>query len=270
MIYCNKTTNILQRKGYFGMERPIYGSDYRFLRFSFSHTHYTDNRAGICPHFFGYMRRGHARLVGEERTIEVREGDLFYIPAGCRYQSYWAGEPEVCFDSLAFPAFLQGEGAGVYPLQRIPFTPTLQQRYAALTERELIVNYETLGLFFLFLDAVLPHMERRESSRARGVVERALAYMAGAERLSVPALARHCRVSESGLYAAFRSVEGRTPLSAWQALQAERAAFLLRTTDLPIETIADRLGYCSAAYFRTVIRRQTGKSPRQLRREKTI
>lgn len=252
------------------MKRSIFSSDYHFLRLSFSHTHYTDNRAGTCPHYFGYMRRGHARLVGETRTIEVGVGDLFYIPAGCRYQSYWAGEPEIYFDSLAFPAFLHGEGAGGYPLQKIPFTPALRQRYAALADRELTVNYETLGLFFLFLDAVLPHMERRESSRARVVVDRALSYMETVERLSVPALARHCRVSESGLYAAFRAELGHAPLAAWNEKQAARAAFLLRTTDLPIETIAGRLGYCSAAYFRTVIRRQTGKTPRQLRREKTI
>ena len=90
------------------------------------------------------------------------------------------------------------------------------------------------------------------------------------QSFSVPLLARACRVSESGLYAAFRQEEGCTPLSAWQRIQAARAVSLLRTTDLPIEAIAERLGYCSATYFRAVLRRTLGKTPRQIRREGAI
>lgn len=250
------------------MQQPINSKSYQFFRFSRQRTHYTDNRAGNCPHYFGYMRRGRVRLVCEGVTVEAGEGELFYIPAGCRYQSFWTGEPEICFDSLGFDYFVQ-EGVH-YPLQKIPLSPAVRELLSALTEGEMTVNYETLGRFYLFVAAVLPYMEVAVTSRARQAVDRALAYMETAEHLSVPALARHCHISESGLYAAFRAEEGCTPLAAWQKKQIERAVFLLRTTDLPIETIAARLGYCSATYFRTVFRRVTGQTPRRIRQEKLI
>lgn len=250
------------------MEQPIYNKGYRFLRLSFQHTHYTDNRAGTCPHYFAYMRSGRVRLVSANRSIEVGEGELFYIPASCRYQSYWSGEPDIYFDSLGFEAFLH-EGQN-YPLQKIPFPPEVSGPYFALTERDITINYETLGLFYLFLSAVLPYMEAGAVSHAKQTVDRALAYMEGIDHLSVPALARHCRISESALYAAFRTEEGCTPLAAWQKKQVARAAFLLRTTDLTVEAIAGQLGYCSTTYFRSVFRRYMGRSPRALRNEGKI
>ena len=251
------------------MQQPTYSTSYRFLRYRFNERRHTDNRAGICNHYFGYMRKGNGRLVSDTHTIEVKEGDLFYIPAGCRYQSYWSGEPEVCFDSLSFASFLQG-GEG-YLLQRIPFeAPPVRDAFFTLTDGEMQINHKTVGLFYLFLDAVLPFMQTRRISRARQTVDRAIAYMREAEELSVPLLARRCGVSESGLYAAFRAEEGTTPLAVWRGIQAHRAAYLLQMTDLPIEMIADRLGYCSATYFRAVFRREMGCSPRQIRQQKTI
>lgn len=250
------------------MKQSIFHNDYRFSRLTRHVAHYTDARSITHPHYFGYMRCGRVRLVSETRTVEAGEGELFYIPADCRYQSFWTGEPEICFDSLGFDTFLQEDVR--YPLQSIPFSPAVRERYFALTERDMTINYETLGLFYLFVSAVLPDMETCSVSRAKQTVDRALAYMETVKELSVPAMARHCCVSESGLYAAFRAEEGCTPLAAWHKQQTERAACLLRTTDLPIEMVAERLGYCSATYFRSVFRRYAGCTPSHIRRERGI
>ena len=81
----------------------------------------------------------------------------------------------------------------------------------------------------------------------------------------MPELARHCRVSESGLYAAFRCVKGYTPVEAWHRVLVERAEVLLTSTDLSVEEISRRLGFCPASYFRKIVRRVTGSTPRELR-----
>ena len=90
--------------------------------------------------------------------------------------------------------------------------------------------------------------------------------MQTASRLSVPALARHCHMSESGLYAAFREIKGCTPIEMWHRVQSERAVELLLSTDLSIEEICAKLGFCSASYFRKVLRVTTGKTPREIRK----
>jgi len=44
-------------------------------------------------------------------------------------------------------------------------------------------------------------------------------------------------------------------------LRSERARFWLRDTDLPIERIAERLGYADASNFARCFRRWTGVTP---------
>ena len=94
----------------------------------------------------------------------------------------------------------------------------------------------------------------------------AIAYMQDLKHLSVPELARPCRVSESGLYAAFRTVKGCTPVEMWHRMQTEKAVDMLLTTDLSIEEICEKLGFCSASYFRKILRTYTGKTPREIRK----
>ena len=49
-------------------------------------------------------------------------------------------------------------------------------------------------------------------------------------------------------------------------IQIELATSLLEATDLSVEEISDRLGFSSPAYFRAVLRKNGGKSPRDIRR----
>ena len=41
---------------------------------NFETYHYTDNRAGINHNYIGYLESGHARLVGENRVVEIKAG----------------------------------------------------------------------------------------------------------------------------------------------------------------------------------------------------
>ena len=63
---------------------------------------HTDNSAGAPYHYIGYLHQGTARLHSTKGTIELEAGDLFYIPKGCSYHSYWYDG--ATFDSFAFSA----------------------------------------------------------------------------------------------------------------------------------------------------------------------
>ena len=75
-------------------------------------------------------------------------------------------------------------------------------------------------------------------------------------------------MSESSLYAFFRSYANTTPVQVKNAMLVERAVTLLGSTDLPIEVISDRVGFQSVAYFRRLLRAHTGKTPGAIRRER--
>jgi AraC family transcriptional activator FtrA len=90
------------------------------------------------------------------------------------------------------------------------------------------------------------------------------------ERLHAPLqaadLARAAAMSERNFYRRFQAATGTTP-SEW-LLQARitRACELLETGDLPLERVADAVGFSSADTFRSAFRRRIGVSPSAYRR----
>lgn len=225
--------------------------------------HYNDARKGNGCHYVGFLRRGSARIVGEGRELLVSEGELFYIPKDFSYESFWAGSPDILFDSYGFSYFPSPSELS-YPLQRVETDERVLCALEALAAHR-VCDCRGIGNLYLLLDAMLPHMKPEGAGRARNTVDRAIAYMQGTAALSVPLMARHCGVSESGLYAAFRRTLGCTPVEMWHRIRIGRATELLEGTDLSIEEIASRLDFCSASYFRRVFGQVTGMSPRAWR-----
>ena len=75
------------------MDNLRFYNSFRFALLSLKKSRHTDNTRGIDRHFIGRIRRGYGKLVtdaGEE--ILLTPGDVFYIPLGLRYHSYWTPE----------------------------------------------------------------------------------------------------------------------------------------------------------------------------------
>ncbi len=246
------------------MERELITERFVFQQYCFREPRRNDVGNGNGCHFVGFLRRGEGVMTGEGVEVHVRAGELFYIPRDYPYVSVWSGTPDVCFDSYGFSHFpIPTEGA--YPLQRVETDAGILSALDALASHRT-VDLRSVGNLYLLLDRMLPHMTVGATDAAYRTVESALAYLQASSSLSVPALARHCRVSESGLYSAFRRVKGYTPVEAWHRILAARAEELLTGTDLSVEEISERLGFCSASYFRKILRRVTGMTPREVRR----
>ncbi len=61
---------------------------FRFYEINLHKYQHTDNRSGAPDHYIAIMNKGYCRLVSDNQTIEIDEGDAFYIPMGLSYQSY--------------------------------------------------------------------------------------------------------------------------------------------------------------------------------------
>ena len=138
----------------------------------------------------------------------------------------------------------------------------LEQMSLALT-----VSPNSVGCLYRFLGLVMPSMLQDQRDPKTAQLEKAKQYIANHSDFSGPELARHCGISESGLYAMFQTFEGISPIEMKHRLQIERGVTLLCTTDLSVEEISTRLGFHSAGYFRRICKNQTGKTPTELRKE---
>jgi AraC-like DNA-binding protein len=84
---------------------------------------------------------------------------------------------------------------------------------------------------------------------------------------SLTELAALAGLSRSHFAHRFRAASGRTPLAYlahWRIRLAERA---LRTSDVPVAELADRLGYASESSFSHAFTRLAGTSPSRFRRD---
>jgi transcriptional regulator GlxA family with amidase domain len=86
------------------------------------------------------------------------------------------------------------------------------------------------------------------------------------EPLTVTQLARHACTSERTFNRRFRQETGTTPLKWLHAQRVDHARRLLEGSDLPVETVAQRCGFGSAAILRQHFRRATATTPTAYRR----
>ncbi|HWN74012.1 MAG TPA: helix-turn-helix domain-containing protein [Solirubrobacterales bacterium] len=120
-----------------------------------------------------------------------------------------------------------------------------------------------------------PHREggqaqffKPELPQAAGTLESTRRW--AAERLSEPldvaAMSRHAGVSPRTFARRFRAEVGTTPLQWLLAQRVLEARRLLEATDLPVEEIAWRVGFGTAASLRDHFRRATATTPTAYRR----
>jgi transcriptional regulator GlxA family with amidase domain len=86
-----------------------------------------------------------------------------------------------------------------------------------------------------------------------------------AEPVSIPMAARAIGVSERTLQRSVQRTLGTSPIRFVQDLRVERAAHLLRTTELSLEAISARVGYEHPHTLRVLLRDRTGKTTAALR-----
>ena len=251
------------------MKQLLFCKTFSFQTVRLRYSHHTDASAGIPTHFIARMRRGSGiirTLSGEE--IHLCAGDIFYLPLGLQYHSYWtADEAEdrvVSWDSYAF-TYMPLRDETQYTMQKINPSQVALQWLDRLSQDQT-VSPSSVGYLYLFLSEVLPEMKSEESHPKQALLEKALDYIQRHEGFTVPELARVCCISESALYSLFRTYAGATPIEIKNSLKAERAIALLSTTELSVEAIAASLGFCSAAHLRKVLKRHTGRTPSQIRR----
>lgn len=83
---------------------------------------------------------------------------------------------------------------------------------------------------------------------------------------STAQLVERLGVSRAALDRAFADDIGLSPSKMLMRLRLDEAKRLMTTTDLALAEIAERLGYCNAAYFTNIFRDSEGIAPKEWRK----
>ena len=240
--------------------------NYTFRELVIQRYHHTDNSKGIITNYLALMLDGEARFVSAEREMSVVSGDIFFLPSGCRYHSYWHGTDTARWISISFEDF-PNPAEQRFPMQIIPAPQSMRGIIRALANRK--PDCAAVGQLYSLFASLMPYMETEPRSSEQKLFDRAVSFMRENPRATIAEVAKACSISESGLYAAFRA-SGQTPVGARQQLQIENAVNLLHSTDLTIDAVASACGFTSSAYFLRVLKKLTGKSTREIRAQTGI
>ncbi|MCI8387377.1 MAG: helix-turn-helix transcriptional regulator [Clostridiales bacterium] len=194
--------------------------------------------------------------------ISIQPNDIFFIPYGCRYTSSWHGNDEIIWDSYAFLHCPDPHDIH-YSMQKLQADESIRQMFDMLSDIGE-VNCRSVGLLYTIFSLIQPKMVT-ESQSSSIMYKKAVDYISKNLTAAVADIAKFCNISESGLYMTFRD-HGTTPMKIKNQLQLERAILLLRTTDLTVEDIAERTGLNSSAYLIRILKRYTGKTTREIRK----
>ncbi len=235
--------------------KEFYIAIYRYTAHKFR---YNDSSRGVIVNYLARLVSGSVSFKGEGFEEKFEAGDIFFIPKGCKYISVWSGD-KIVWDSFEF-GFLPERAD--YPIQKLTADGEIYSLFDRIAATESITS-ETIALFYTLFAKVRPLLLENENE-SDSLIERAVEFIASHRNVSVPEIAKHCNVSVSSLYLAFRKA-GKTPIGLKLELQLEHAVALLKTTDLKVDHIAERCGFNSVSYFNRVLKKATGKSPSEFR-----
>ena len=240
---------------------------FRFYILRYSKYHMTDNTLGCPVHYLARMVKGTAKICSFGVTLNIKPNDVFYIPKGLKYKSYWYPDAngEIEFYSFGFSYFPKAE-SNRYVLQNIDCTDE-EIGTLSLLESDISVSPLSVGRLYTFLGQIMPKLGLDNISGREATVDKAIEIMRSDSDINMCTVAQMCGISESGLYVTFKNILGKTPGQIRQKLVVEKAIELLTSTDISIEEVSSRLGFSSSSYFRKILRIEKGKTPRQIRKE---
>ena len=149
-------------------------------------------------------------------------------------------------------------------LQKVACSETATALFKELCA-EIPFTEKGIGKLYRFFGEAADSMERE--TQLHPMIQKATQYIFYNPNARISAVADHCGISESGMYALFKKQLGKTPNDIRTEALCQKAISLLTTTNKSVQEISDMVGFSSASYFRKILRKKTGKTPLAIRKE---
>lgn len=225
-------------------------------------TNWYTGRTG--QNFVVFVETGEAEITIRGESLIAKKGQCLFVPSNeTGIKILFTGKPFSGYE-ISF-RFFPSVQLYQYRFQLVDLSPEAKQSLY-----EIPIDPETttkkVWRFYRFINQLQPTLKECEQKYFH-IVTKALEYMEKFDVYDIPTLAEHCGVKERRFYNIFKRITGTTPIKEKQRIQAYKAEYLLKHTDLSIREISDLLGYHSECYFRKVFYSRYQELPSKYRKK---
>lgn len=243
-----------------------YITNFSIRKFEFYKIHAMSSPYTFLKPCIGLLIHGKGKFAFLGKSVQyANEGDLIYIPKGTVYQSTWTGDPLIEFYSLSFK--FENPRSNLYKFKILKNYPqeNFEKMLGYFGSNDTFLL--SIGIFYLTLNDIFSKLEPVCPSVAFSAVKNAIDYIENncTENFNVSFLADMCGFCPSRFYTLFKEATGLTPIEYKNSALANHAIGLLTSTHKSIEEISSKLNFSSTAYFRRVIKKATGRLPKEIR-----
>ena len=228
-----------------------------------------DKRIDFLQLFWCVRGSGIVEFEGRQRTLK-RHQAAFYYPD---MRHYWHTDHKVweffvlTLDgpfAMSIPAAF-GLDAGIYSAGPTP-VDLFKKLFPLVRQPAKRAELKACAIAFMILTRAAGSHADQPDELINSAVERMHGQYAS-PALNVKTLSAALGVRRAVLSARFHAAMGISPGAYIERLRIQNALSLLKHTNLAVAIVAARCGYADARYFSRVIRRATGDSPLQFRKE---
>lgn len=220
---------------------------------------------------FLYLLSGNITYTFDDGKIELKSGDIIYLPKNSNYvvefdlkkgavQDYL-----INFDVIGEKEFANKDTPTVVLNDR---TGTLLDYFKdvinAYNEKDkpFLIN----SLFYQSLNSLQTAIQYKNSNQDRLNFEKAARRLAENFEVSVDDIYKELHISRSAFQKKFIKYFGMSPVEYRTEKRLKKAKMLLETTDIPIKEISDTLGFYDTAYFYKMFKKAFAITPREYRK----
>lgn len=217
-----------------------------------------------------YLFSGNITYTFDDSQIELKPGDIAYLPKNSNYVVDFDLKGGTVEDYLInFDVMGGGEFFDIDKPTRIlkDHTGALADYFKDLTEayhendKPFLIN----SYFYLCLNSLQTAMRYENSDVERLNFEKAARKLAENFNTSVEDVVRELHISRSAFQKKFIEYFGVSPTEYRTEKRLKKAKLLLETTDMPIKEVSDLLEFYDIAYFYKVFKKVFAITPKKYR-----